>query len=99
LETKNFLVKKKPHQPIQPKLCWFGPDFILKVNRTKPNRMFFYLAVQMTFNLKTEQNCTANTPKHMYTINTFPSLQQAIFFVLSLNKRTTQIEASAFHFY
>jgi len=43
-------------------LVWFGLDFIFKVNRTKLNRMFFYLAVQMTLTLKIEPNRTANTP-------------------------------------
>jgi len=43
-------------------LVWFGSDFIFKVNRTKPNRMLFYLAVQMTFTFKTEPNRTAKTP-------------------------------------
>ena len=62
LKTKNCIVSKKSHQPIQPKPHWFGLDFILKVNGTKPNRMFFYLAVQMTFSFKTEPNCTGNTP-------------------------------------
>jgi len=44
---------------------WFGLDFIFKVNRTKPNRMLFYLVVRMTFTFKTEPNRTANTPTHM----------------------------------
>jgi len=43
LKTKNCIVLKKPHQPIQPKPHWFGLDFIFKVNRTKPNRIFFIL--------------------------------------------------------
>jgi len=42
----------------------FGLDFVFKVNRTKPNRMLFYLTVWMTFTLKTESNRTANTPKY-----------------------------------
>jgi len=37
LKTKNYIISKKPHQPIQPKPHWFGSDFILKVNRTKPH--------------------------------------------------------------
>jgi hypothetical protein len=53
---------KKPHQPIQSKPHLFGSDFILKVSRTKPNCIFIYLAVRMTFNLKTEPNRIANTP-------------------------------------
>jgi hypothetical protein len=43
-------------------LVWFGLDDLLKTNRTKPNRMHFYLAVRMTFMLKTEPNRTAITP-------------------------------------
>jgi hypothetical protein len=34
----------------------------LITNRTKPNRMLFYLAVRMTFSLITEPNRIANTP-------------------------------------
>ena len=45
-------------------LVWFGLDDFLKINRTKPNRMHFYLAVRMTFMLKTEPNRTAITPTH-----------------------------------
>jgi len=41
---------------------------ILKVNQTKSNRMFFYLAIRMTFSLKTEPNRTANTPYLSYGI-------------------------------
>jgi hypothetical protein len=44
-------------------LVWFGLDDFLKINRTKPNRMLFYLAVWMIFLLKTEPNRTANTPR------------------------------------
>jgi hypothetical protein len=33
---------------------WFGLDDFLKINRTKPNRMHFYLAVRVIFMLKTE---------------------------------------------
>jgi len=55
---------------IQPKPHLFGSGFIFKVNRTKPNRMLFYLAVRMTFTLKTEPNRTANTP----TIDRFSSV-------------------------
>jgi len=62
LQTKNCIVSKKPHQPIQPKPHWFGSDFIFKVYRTKPIHILFYLAVRMTFILKTEPNHTANTP-------------------------------------
>jgi len=62
LKTKKKLLSKKPHQPIQSKPHWFGSDFILKVNRTKPNCVLIYFAVRMTFNLKTEPNRTANTP-------------------------------------
>ena len=52
---KNLLSKKTaPTNPIQIALVWFGSDFILKVNRTKPNRILIYLSVWMTFNLKTE---------------------------------------------
>jgi len=47
-------------------LVWFGSDFILEDNRTKSNRILFYLAVRMTFNLKTEPNRTANTPSMDY---------------------------------
>jgi len=77
LEKKIVLSSKKLHQPIQPKPHWFGLvslNFIFKVNWTKSNRMFFYLVVRMTFNLKIESNCTANTPQHKYVVNTFPSL-------------------------
>jgi len=42
-------------------LILFGSDFILEVNQTKPNRILNYLAVRMTFNLKTESNRTTNT--------------------------------------
>ena len=52
LETKYYCLKK-PHQPIQSKPHWFGSDFILEVNRTKPNHILFYLTVRMTFTLKT----------------------------------------------
>jgi len=48
--------------PIQTALVWFGLNFILEVNRTKPNRILFYLAVRMTFSLKIEPSRTANTP-------------------------------------
>jgi len=42
---KNCIVTKKtaPTDPTQSVLVWFGSDFIFKVNRTKPNRMLFYL--------------------------------------------------------
>ena len=36
-------------------LVWFGSDLFLKANRTKPNRMFFSLAVRMIFCFKTAQ--------------------------------------------
>jgi len=64
LKTKNCIVSKKtaPTDPTQTVLVWFGSDFILKVNRTKSNRVLFYLAVRMTFSLKTEPSRTANTP-------------------------------------
>ena len=58
-----FLSRDKPHKPNQSKPHWFGLDDFLKINRTKPNRMFFCLAVWMTFMLKTEPNRTANTPR------------------------------------
>jgi hypothetical protein len=48
-------------------LVWFGLDDFLKTNRTKPNRMHFYLAVRMTFILKTEPNRTAITPNESYS--------------------------------
>jgi len=40
-ETKNCIVSKKPHQPIQPKphwfgLVWFGLYFKSQPNQTKP---------------------------------------------------------------
>jgi hypothetical protein len=54
--------KTAPTDPIQTAFVWFGSDFILKVNRTKPIRILFYLTVWMTFTLKTEPNRTANTP-------------------------------------
>jgi len=58
-----FAVFILPTEPNKTTLVWFGSDYILKVNRIKPNRMFFYLAVWMIFGLKTEPNRTANTPK------------------------------------
>jgi len=61
-KTKNYTVLEKPHQSIQRKPHWFDSDFILKVNQLiKPKRMFFYLTVRMTFNLKTEPNYITNT--------------------------------------
>jgi len=39
LETKNCIVLNKT-EPTQTAFDWFGSDFILKVNRTEPNRMF-----------------------------------------------------------
>jgi hypothetical protein len=48
------LEKTASTDPTQTALAWFGLDCILKINRTKPNRMYFYLTVQMTFNLKTK---------------------------------------------
>jgi hypothetical protein len=63
--------KTAPTDPIQTGLVWFGLDFILKVNRTKPNHVLIYLAVQMTFTLKTEPNRTANTPTN--TNNSIPN--------------------------
>ena len=44
LENKKKVLFKKPHQSIQSKphwfsLIWFGSDFILKVHRTKQNRI------------------------------------------------------------
>jgi hypothetical protein len=66
LETKKkSLFKKNRTNRSNPNcigLIWFGSDFILKVNRTKPIRILFYLTVRMTFTLKTEPNRTANTP-------------------------------------
>jgi len=58
VENKNLYRPKKtaPTDPTQTALVWFGSNFIFKVNQTKPNRMLFYLAVHMTFNLKTEPN-------------------------------------------
>jgi len=58
------LSKKKPHQRSKPNrigLVWFGSDVILKLNRTKPNHIFFYLAVRMTINFKTKPKRTTNT--------------------------------------
>jgi hypothetical protein len=40
---------------------WFDFVDFLKTNRTKSNRIYFYLAVKMIFMLKTEPNCTAIT--------------------------------------
>jgi len=65
LKTKKITVQKNCTNRSNPTaigLIWLGSDFIFKVNRTKPNRILFYLAVQMTFNLKTEPNRTADTP-------------------------------------
>jgi len=46
LKTKKLLSKKTaPTDSIQNTFVWFGSDFILKVNRTKPNRILIYLAV------------------------------------------------------
>jgi hypothetical protein len=47
----------------QLKPYWFGLDGVLKINRTKPNHMHFYLAIKMIFIFKTESNRTANIPK------------------------------------
>jgi hypothetical protein len=41
---------------------WFGFVDFLKTNRTKSNRIYFYLAVKMIFMLKIEPNRTAITP-------------------------------------
>jgi len=54
--------KTAPTDPTQAALVWFDSDCILKVNQTKPNRTHFYLAVRVTFSLKTEPTRTANTP-------------------------------------
>ena len=62
LENKKCIVSKKLYQLIQPKPHWFDSDCILKVNRIKPNHILFYLAVHMTFSLKSEPNHTINTP-------------------------------------
>jgi len=59
LSRKNRINQSKPTRI---GLVWFGSNFVVKVNRTKPDRMLFYLAVWMTFTLKAEPNCTANTP-------------------------------------
>jgi hypothetical protein len=40
---------------------WFGFDDFLKINRTKPNFMHFYLTIMMIFMFKIELNRTANT--------------------------------------
>jgi len=66
LETTKKLLSKKiaPTDQIQTALVWFGSNFILKVNRTNPNRILIYLAVRMTFSLKTESNRTTNTPSN-----------------------------------
>ena len=58
LEKKLLSKTTAPTDPIQTAFVWFGLDFILKVNRTKPNRILIYLAVRMTFSLKTEPNQT-----------------------------------------
>jgi len=55
-------LKNHTNDPIPTALAWFGPEFILKVNWTKPNCMSFYLAVRLTFILKIEPNRTMNTP-------------------------------------
>jgi len=36
-------------------LVWFGSDDFLKANRTKLNHILFYIAIRMTFMLKTDQ--------------------------------------------
>jgi len=74
LETKIIVLygkKTAPTDPTQTTLVWFGFYFKSQPNLTKPNCMSFYLAVRMTFSLKTEPNCIANTPKHKYTVNPF----------------------------
>jgi len=74
LKTKNCIGSQKnvTVEPIQTALVWFGSVFILKLNWTKPNCMFFYLAVRMTFSLKAEPNCTTNT----YTLYTALDLKR-----------------------
>jgi hypothetical protein len=57
-------------------LVWFGLDDFLKTNRTKLNRIPFYLAVKITFIFKTEPNLTANTPDNNNTSTTHTSLLQ-----------------------
>jgi len=64
VEKKMLSKKTATIDPIQTGLVWFSSDYILKVNRTKSNRILIYLAVRMTFSLKTEPNRTANTPKY-----------------------------------
>jgi len=76
LKTKKCIVigKTAPIDPTQVTLVWFGSDLILNVNRTKANRMSFYLAVRMIFRLKTELNRTVNTP-NIKTLSNPPPIQ------------------------
>jgi len=64
------LSRQKPKQPNQPKLHWFDFYFKSQPNKPKLNYILFYVAVRITFNFKTEPNCTTNTPNwyHTYAI-------------------------------
>ena len=53
---KNRNIRTNPNHIV---LLWFS--FYFKVSRIIPNHMPFYLAVMMTFSLKAETICTANT--------------------------------------
>jgi len=67
-KTKKCIVLIQTDQT-QTTFVWFGSDFILKVNGTKPNRMFFYLVILMTLSFKIEQNRTVNALISMLIFN------------------------------
>ena len=58
-----FLIKNRTNRtnPNRISLVWFGLDLFFKSNRTKPNCMFFSLAVRMIFCFKIAQT-TPRTP-------------------------------------
>jgi len=65
LQTKNYIVSQKTVTIEPTKLDLVR---ILKADLSKPNHMFFYLAVWMTFSLKIEPVCTPITPNRSLTL-------------------------------